>query len=101
MQLVSGSGVGLAPALCEAVQALLACLREQVSLAATTDPLGGLPQPRRCHSLLQLLLEVAWKVGGVVARSGGRSAAPGADAAAMETLCAAGFLQLGRSGVLH
>lgn len=62
MQLVVGEGIALAPALCEAVQALLARLQEQVAAASTADPLGGMPLPARCHDLLQMLLEVAWQV---------------------------------------
>lgn len=63
LQLTAGSGIGLAPALCEAVQALLARLQEQVAAATTADPLAGMPLPARCHGLLQLLLEVTWQVG--------------------------------------
>mgnify|MGYP001810615556 CR=1 FL=1 len=63
LQLVSGEGLALAPALCEAMQALLARLQEQVAAAAAADPLGGMPLPARCHGLLQLILEVAWQVG--------------------------------------
>lgn len=62
LQLVMGEGIALAPALCEAVQALLARLQEQVAAASTEDPLGGMPLPARCHDLLQMLLEVAWQV---------------------------------------
>ena len=62
-QLVSGPGLGLAPPLCEAVQALLARLQEQVAAAAAVDPLAGMPLPARCNGLLQLMLEVAWQVG--------------------------------------
>ncbi|KAL4853554.1 Nuclear pore complex protein NUP205 [Chlorella vulgaris] len=60
-ELTAGSGIGLAPALCEAVQALLARLQEQVAAATTADPLAGMPLPARCHGLLQLLLEVTWQ----------------------------------------
>ncbi|KAL4441042.1 hypothetical protein ABPG77_010473 [Micractinium sp. CCAP 211/92] len=59
--LVMGEGIALAPALCEAVQALLARLQEQVAAACTEDPLGGMPLPARCHDLLQMLLEAAWQ----------------------------------------
>ncbi|KAL4457392.1 hypothetical protein ABPG75_012257 [Micractinium tetrahymenae] len=59
--LVMGEGIALAPVLCEAVQALLARLQEQVAAASTQDPLGGMPLPARCHDLLQMLLEVAWQ----------------------------------------
>lgn len=62
LQLVLGEGIALAPALCEAVQALLARLQEQVAAACTEDPLGGMPLPARCHDLLQMLLEAAWQV---------------------------------------
>lgn len=62
LQLVGNEGLSLAPALCEAVQALLARLQEQVAAASTADPLGGMPLPARCHGLLQLLLEVTWQV---------------------------------------
>lgn len=54
--------MGLAPALCKAVQALLARLQEQVAAASTADPLGGMPLPARCHGLLQLVFEAAWQV---------------------------------------
>ena len=71
LQLVMGEGLSLAPALCEAVQALMARLQEQAAAASSADPLAGMPLPARCHGLLQLLLEVAWQVGGRGGWAGG------------------------------
>eukprot|EP00887_Chlorella_sp_A99_P002898 scaffold6.g2898.t1 len=58
--LVAGDRAGLAALLCEALAALMARLQEQVSAAATADPLGGVPLPARCHALLRALLAALW-----------------------------------------
>jgi hypothetical protein len=58
--LLAGPGASLAPELAATAAVVFARLQEQVAAAATADPLGGLPLPARCHSLLGALLAAVW-----------------------------------------
>jgi hypothetical protein len=58
--LLAGPGAALAPELAATAAVVFARLQEQVVAAATANPLGGLPLPARCHSLLGALLAAVW-----------------------------------------
>ena len=58
---LQGPAAGLAPPLCNALEALFARLQEQAITAATVDLLTGLPLPSRCHGLFSALCSVLWE----------------------------------------